>query len=286
MEDPSTQPATQPFLDPRRQGSKSMLNERDASDVLCILHPGSPAAYRAVQIIAKDNAEHILQNPNPPWLSQDIDQDRITNKSNPVEKMADNQAELLAKSKNYQSDFQNDDDPLDIALRLSSRLMDPCLGFTFGRIKGRCDLLIGVEENRDMKISGMHFRIFLNRSGVLMLQDTSTNGTYVDDVELQGPKGRRSPRDESQRMISSGSVIEILLSSSDEKKVNVLKFIVKIPSRDNARERWQRNLKQYMMWLGQTQRRDDMLTQAVANGKDLTVPVAAIHLSSHNEDIH
>src|ERR1700712_3750582 len=63
MADDATQPSTQQMLDPRRMGrNNSGIRETDISDVICILHPASPAAFRVVATTAERAPQHILQN--------------------------------------------------------------------------------------------------------------------------------------------------------------------------------------------------------------------------------
>ncbi|KAL2808564.1 kinase-like domain-containing protein [Aspergillus granulosus] len=58
----ATQESTQPCTDPRRAGlNNSGLGEQDLGDVICILHPSSPAALEAVAATARVAPWHILQ---------------------------------------------------------------------------------------------------------------------------------------------------------------------------------------------------------------------------------
>ncbi|KAL3467331.1 kinase-like domain-containing protein [Aspergillus heterothallicus] len=58
----ATQESTQPCTDPRRAGlNNSGLGEQDLGDVICILHPSSPAAHEAVTATARVAPWHILQ---------------------------------------------------------------------------------------------------------------------------------------------------------------------------------------------------------------------------------
>ncbi len=58
------------------------------------------------------------------------------------------------------------------------------------------------------RLSNIHFRIYLNQYGVLMLEDQSTNGTVVDDNLL---KAKSNTTSETRRTLNSGSKIAILM---------------------------------------------------------------------------
>ncbi|KAE8358848.1 kinase-like domain-containing protein [Aspergillus caelatus] len=142
----ATQESTQPCTDPRRMGfNNSGLHEQDVSDIICILHPSSPAAHHAVAASASSAPQHILQRD---------------------ELAFDTSAAL------------------DIGLRLSSKVHDLNTGFCFGRNRARCDLLLARDQN-SKRISNQHFRIYLTEDGIIMLEDISTNGTIVDNCRLR-----------------------------------------------------------------------------------------------------
>ncbi|KAE8386286.1 kinase-like domain-containing protein [Aspergillus alliaceus] len=142
----ATQESTQPCTDPRRMGyNNSGLHEQDVSDIICILHPSSPAAHHAVTASADFAPQHILQ--------RDI--------------------------------VYEGSAALDLALRLSSKVQDLSAGFCFGRNKARCDLLLAGDHQSSKRISNQHFRIYLTEDGIIMLEDISTNGTIVDNCRLR-----------------------------------------------------------------------------------------------------
>ncbi|KAK8091763.1 hypothetical protein PG997_002124 [Apiospora hydei] len=79
-----------------------------------------------------------------------------------------------------------------IALRLSSGLVDPLRGFTFGR-GPKCDVpFTSKAVKKDCNVGLEHFRIFLDEeTGVPVVQDSSAVGTSVDNVILRASrKGR------------------------------------------------------------------------------------------------
>lgn len=293
MDELLTQPTTQPFLDPRRHGNNSMLSEDDECDVICILHPGSPAAYRAVDLISDVSPQHILQNRNLSRLFNELGESNLESNGDPESpefpvKHQRSISDDLDEKIGPRSGSRNSGHAMDIALRLSSRLINPCLGFTFGRMAKRCDLVLSSSDEDNLKISGMHFRIFVNKSGVLMLEDTSTNGTIVDSTLLRG--GNPLPGYEKRRMISAGSIIELFLKTEEKKNTEekenteekkntegkknteVLKFIVSVPSRNHAGERWGQNMANYLEWLKQTERQATVLAEAVLDGNAVKIP--------------
>jgi serine/threonine protein kinase len=227
MEDDSTQPATQQVLDPRRLGrNNSGLKDADISDVLCILHPCSPAAFHIVASTAERSPQHVLQNNTLATFDEYMD------------------PRQLEEQETFVIRDQVGDNAQDLALRLSSATIQPVLGFCFGRNARSCDIAIDVDSVK--RVSNLHFRIFVNTSGVLMLEDMSTNGTLVDDKHLKG-KGARTP---ATRMLVAGSIIQIPSSKPDES----VKFIVRIPNRQGHQNEYQRKLEIYIMRLIEAER--------------------------------
>ena len=270
MEEEATQPSTQPRFDPRRHGDTSMVSLDDEADVVCILHPTTPAAYRAAEMIAKYCPQHILQNQG---LSRNLDYDEVediptTRSNDPDDEHYTECTQMAGKHQAEIPEFSS----RDIALRFSSTVHNVCLGWSFGRTPARCDLpIVGVNET--LKISNMHFRIYLNQSGVLMLEDTSTNGTWVDKVHLQTrnmPAGKL-PR----RTIQAGSIIEILLSSPD----SCMRFVISVPPRDRAEAKYNQRLREYLAQVKQLEHQHAVADQAAANGNPMAPPAVSRHIS-------
>lgn len=118
----------------------------------------------------------------------------------------------------------------DIALRLSANLKNTALGgFLFGRNKARCDIVLG-QEDEVKRVSNIHFRIYINEYGVIMVEDQSTNGTVVDSVLLRA-KDKENGRD-YQHTLELGSMITLTMTPPEED----FRFIVRIPQRDDAAE--------------------------------------------------
>lgn len=217
-----TQQATQGRIDPRRLGrNNSGLTEQDVSDVVCILHPSSPAAFHVVKITAQRNAQHVLQNQGLTIL--DPNDDGVP---------ASEADTILVKSMSV-------DGPRDLALRFSSRVSDPTIGFCFGRNQFKCDINLDPEATQ-RRVSNTHFRIFINENGVLMLEDMSTNGTVVDGKTLGG---RKTPNANPKAiMLQHGSIIEILSPNQDD----VIKFISREPARENFMDQYAQKFQAYM----------------------------------------
>ncbi|KAJ5475156.1 hypothetical protein N7539_008222 [Penicillium diatomitis] len=194
----ATQESTQPCTDPRRMGlNNSGLHDQDLADIICILHPNSHAAHDAVAATAAIGSQHILQQ------------------------------DLL----DYE---QSDTAALDIALRLSSQVCNLGVGFCFGRNHARCDVLLAVNDQAK-QVSNTHFRIYLTGDGIIMLQDTSTNGTIVDNCRL-----RRNQK-ENSRMLTNGSVIQVVTGEGSDE----VRFIVRIPSREGFALQYTQNILRY-----------------------------------------
>ncbi len=222
MEEEATQPSTQPFFDPRRLGrNNSGLTAEDESDVICILHPASIAALKAVALIAKSAPQHILQNDGIELVMEEEPEAKVV--------------------------FNDDAATRDIALRMSSRVKDLRMGYCFGRNPAKCDFILG-DLNEQKRVSNMHFRIWVTKDGIIMLEDMSTNGTVVDDIPLSDKVvGLRPMR---TRMLSQGSVIRLITMYPEEE----IKFIVRIPSRDDDRGAYAKNLSAYVARVAQAER--------------------------------
>ena len=221
-----------------------MLNEEDEWDVLCILHPVSPTAYRAVEIAAAFTPQHVLRNQN---LSRSTEnsKDSIIETNTRFETTSSRGKMLHDTSieSKPQDAIESDGCAMDIALRLSSKVNDPRLGFTFGRGQLSSDIIIGVQE--DVKISNRHFRIYVNASGILVIEDTSTNGTSVDSVNLYA-NTKLHPGADKSRMITGGSMISVLKGDEPSDLKHFLRFVVSIPSRDHVGDRWEKKLQIYI----------------------------------------
>ncbi len=243
MDDEPTQPNTQPYHDPRRHGTNSMLCEQDEADIIAILHPTSPSAHRAVSLTAEAASQHILQNHALSHIPEEEDDD-------------------LAPRPDF------DGSARDIALRFSSKVNDMRNGFYFGRNPSNADIILGGRPHK--AISSRQFRIFLNHYGILMLEDTSTNGTIVDSIVLRGDRGTDHPENSQPRMtLHQGAMIEVPTTSSNSHG-ECIRFVVNIPSRDVSQTRYNQNLTGYLQCINQAERRAAALEKAGASTADVT----------------
>lgn len=253
---------TQPFSDPRRRGDSSLLREEDEVDVLCILRPCSPAAYHAVKLVASTTPQHILQN-------EGMSESFKCGDHSLLEKGRSPQARSESGSLIGDADvatppletFKGSGPPLDIALRLSSKLKDPCVGFTFGRLHQKSDIVI--MEGSNIRISGIHFRIFVKENSVPMLEDKSKNGTLVDGKLLGGVVGGSSS--EKRRMLTTGCRIEAFCDESSTNEY-MIRFIVEIPKRPRFPDQWRLKLGNYLQFVYQLERQAAVRDEAVRNG--------------------
>lgn len=231
--------ATQDVVDPRRLGQQnSGFSDDEIADIICILYPTSENARRAVVALERDNPKHLISQPpdsgfNVKYLLND-DPARFS----------------LATPVSAQH---------AIVLRLSVDTKDPAQGFTFGRNPSRCDICFANDPLK--RLSNIHFRIYINEYGVLMLEDTSTNGTVVDERMLQKAKAK-ADRSETKRTLSNGSEIKIMLHSPSYDIV----FLVQVPKREGRHEEaFRQNLYQYRQ---RAQALDDDRTQTIVPGNN------------------
>ena len=195
--------------------NNSGLADEDIADLLCILHPCTPAAFRIVAHTYNRSPQNVLQGHNYDRYNDGVSQSVLE----------EQETFILQTSP---SAVQAQD--LDLALRFSANVVRPYMGFVFGRSVQYCDIVLDTDTVK--RISNVHFRIFANNSGVLMLEDVSTNGTMVDDVVLRGKTGNRT------RMLTGGSIIQIVSPKAEEH----IKFIVRIPNRDGVVDEYQQNM--------------------------------------------
>lgn len=225
MEDEQTQPATQPL--PGHEGNApSSINNNYLSGVICLLHPSSPAAYAAVERLSKVEPTHVFKTPDiPPARTPNAGGgdgggggagDRDVDSGDDDDELS---TQLAAPVQFYS------EDGLDIALRSEPGPKEPDVGFVFGRNPFKCDVVI-CETTKTRRISNQHFRIYRNPNNVLMLEDHSTNGTWVDNIKIGG-----SPRDHENGIthaLFAGSIIVVAPGSS------IMRFVVRIPNQSGS----------------------------------------------------
>lgn len=145
----------------------------------------------------------------------------------------------------------------DIALRLSANLKSNEGGFLFGRNTSRCDIVIG-RDDQIKRVSNVHFRIYINEYGIIMLEDRSTNGTLVDGHCLCIKDKENGP---NQRILELGSIVCLVMTPPEAD----FRFIVRIPQRDDEAEHlYQKNLTNYFCRINQAQK--EMQAKALQNG--------------------
>ncbi|QYS93715.1 FHA domain-containing protein [Trichoderma simmonsii] len=176
----------------------------DITDIICVLYPHSEIAGNEAQQLAMKGSPYII-------AKKDLE--------------------------DYPSRFELDTTKYGdyaILLRLSSQTKNPAAGFVFGRHPYKCDFAFVNDPLR--RISNMHFRIYVNDYGMVMIEDMSTNGTFINKNLLTSPSKNQDKRPISQGL-SSGDIISLRLpddKSPDHK--NDLSFRVQIPHRDDEQE--------------------------------------------------
>jgi pSer/pThr/pTyr-binding forkhead associated (FHA) protein len=217
--------ATQNVLDPRRLGKQnSGFSDDDIANIICLLLPYSDGARAELREMALRTSPHMVD--------------------------ADEAAHPDLQAVEGQSLMPHLVGEHALVLRLSAPVKDPLQGFTFGRNNTRCDVCFHNDPMR--RLSNIHFRIYVNEYGVLMLEDSSINGTVVDGTLLKARLGDRPKTGEKKlpkrRTINPGSKIQILMHEGQDD----LDFIVQIPRREgDYEETYRRNLTRYMKRLQQ-----------------------------------
>lgn len=214
--------ATQNAFDPRRIGQQnSGFSDQDISDIICLLYPISEAASDEVRNIA--SSPQYKRHTAGRYTAEAIESDLTR----------EDDAREFGRNRGIGDHA--------LVLRLSSTLKNPSLGFAFGRNQSRCDICFTNDPGR--RLSNIHFRIYVNDHGTVLLEDQSTNGTVVDAKLLRkraDPKpGALPPR----RTLQSGSTIKVVMHehSCD------LTFLVRIPRREgDLEEAYLRNVAAYV----------------------------------------
>ncbi|KAF4983480.1 hypothetical protein FZEAL_1103 [Fusarium zealandicum] len=201
--------ATQNVLDPRRVGKQnSGFSDEDISDIICVLYPHSDSARLELQRLVQEDSPHIITQDEADGVEPDY-------------AFEDQAGRFLHNPTNTGSHA--------IILRLSAQLKNPSAGFVFGRNPMRCDVVFTNDPLK--RVSNIHFRIYVNEYGTVMIEDQSTNGTIVDGNLLAShpnAKGRSDPPI-TRWVLSSGGIIKVYL----HQEARDLTFRVRIPRRDN-----------------------------------------------------
>ncbi|PTB46609.1 uncharacterized protein TrAFT101_003943 [Trichoderma asperellum] len=223
-EEPTQEPtqATQNILDPRRLGKQnSGFSDEDISDIICVLYPHSDTARIEVQQLLKTESPYLIGRDEADDVELDYEHE-------------DRPSQFESNPANHGNHA--------IILRLSSQVHSPAAGFVFGRNPGRCDIVFANDPLR--RISNIHFRIFVNEHGTVMIEDKSTNGTFVDDRLLKNAHRDPTKKPILKWMLSSGSLIRIYLHN----EMQDLTFRVRIPRRaDEYMDAYQRKVDDYFL---------------------------------------
>ncbi|PNY27678.1 Serine/threonine-protein kinase RAD53 [Tolypocladium capitatum] len=202
--------ATQTVLDPRRVGKQnSGFSDDDISDIICVLYPHSDSARQEIQRLAQENSPYIIGRGEADDVELDYE--------------LEDHASCFDSNPTGHGNYA-------IILRLSAHVKNPAAGFAFGRNSARCDVVFVNDPLR--RVSNIHFRIYVNEYGNVMIEDQSTNGTFVDR-QLLTSHSKGSSRPVTKWVLSSGSVIKIFLHS----EIRDLTFRVRIPRRDDEYDR-------------------------------------------------
>ncbi|KAF4618415.1 hypothetical protein G7Y89_g14889 [Cudoniella acicularis] len=147
-----------------------------------------------------------------------------------------------------------------IALRLSADLKDPLSGFQFGRNPQRCDFCIAKDEP-SRRVSNIHFRIYINEHGIIMVEDQSTNGTLVDGTLLRGKEKENGC--DYRRTLESGCRVILAMTPPEPN----YEFVAWIPQRSDAAEMaYEDNLTKFFLRLAALRGQRDT-TRAAAGGR-------------------
>ncbi|KAG9242315.1 hypothetical protein BJ878DRAFT_178598 [Calycina marina] len=205
-----TQQSTQQFTDPRRLGEESQsTNGDDMSDVYCILHPASNLANRATELMREIAPEYTLDASAGGRAQYRQDEHEGQNEGHNIKNISEGS------------------NPCDLVLRLSAQTKNKNDGgYYFGRNASRCDIVLGREE-QTKRVSNIHFRIYINQHGTVMLEDQSTNGTLVDGHLLRA-KEKENGR-ACRIVLQHGGVISLAITQSGQ---DDFRFIVRLPQRD------------------------------------------------------
>lgn len=211
--------ATQNVLDPRRIGKQnSGFSDADIADIVCLLLPYSDAARAELREMALRTSLHM------------VEADEAAHPELQAAQGLSHMPQLVGEHA--------------IVLRLSAQCKNPLKGFTFGRSRTNCDIYFGNDPLR--RISNIHFRIFYNEYGILMIEDSSSNGTLVDKTILRLKPRKGEKNCDTQRTLTPGSQIKILMVSREDD----LHFVVQIPRREgDYEEAFRKNLTRHMDYL-------------------------------------
>ncbi|CAG8973941.1 hypothetical protein HYALB_00007469 [Hymenoscyphus albidus] len=211
--------ATQIYDDDRRydQGNSGLSNE-DAADIICCLNPITLPAYEGVDEIHRQTPELTMKNDNVTHMRQ---------KGESVEEASQAQNRGLVAC--------------SLVLRFSHEPKEPLQGFQFGRKLARCDFVFAKGKGPARRISNVHFRIYINEFGSLMIEDTSTNGTLVDRYLLRCKEKENNKM--YKQILEAGQTISFIMENGEPN----ITFMVWVPNRnDEAMMAYDENLAKHL----------------------------------------
>ncbi|KAL7927891.1 hypothetical protein ACQKWADRAFT_278147 [Trichoderma austrokoningii] len=216
-----TQP-TQNILDPRRLGKQnSGFSDEDISDIICVLYPHSEPARLEVKQLFRNKSPYLIGRDEADDVELDYEHEDRPSQFEPNPANHGNHA---------------------ILLRLSDKVHDPAVGFAFGRNPARCDIVFANDPSK--RISNIHFRIFVNEHGTVMIEDKSTNGTFIDNRLLKSVHEDPTKKPILTWTLNSGSLVRIYLQHERQD----LTFRVRIPRRtDEYLEAYLLKVDDYML---------------------------------------
>ena len=232
----------------RSKGASSKLTGAEEEDILCFLHPASSSAIQAAELVIKTSPQFIHRHHQ--------NTDGSFEEAYSIEPNTQSQYSALDHSNDSPPPFPGSRfGPPDIALRISANVRDQLNGFVFGRIPQKCDIVLA--EKTMMMMSSVHFRIFVNEHGVLMLEDMSTNGTMVDGRLLRASHQKaKNGRPQTVNSLSNGSMVELPIVTDTNKEW--MRFIVLVPQRNQGQEKYEENLLVYVECVKQLRRRAEV----------------------------
>lgn len=233
--DHGTQQLTCPQERPVERNS-SHMSESDLRNIILVLLPSSSTASAAVQGLITHSPQHILQYEQirNDWEESSVDigdgDDTQAQQSTANHLLTPRLGPVRSKKLGH----------LDVAWRFDSSLKEPSRGLVFGRNPDFCDVVLG-DADSIRRVSNVHFRIYLNDCGIPMLEDCSTNGTYIDGNVLRADKGIKT------WMLKTGQVISMIQGTENDEEE--LKFVVKFPERGMFHGAYEQRLDRYLHYL-------------------------------------
>jgi FHA domain-containing protein len=196
----------------------SGFSDDEISDIVCILYPYSSSARREVSRIARADHQHVVGTEDAVAIEPDYS--------------------LEDDASNFQAPQPMGD--YAIILRLSASVKNKLQGFQFGRNAAKCDVYF--VEDPKKRLSNVHFRVYVNDYGIVMLEDQSTNGTFVDNQLLRAKNPNPHHKLDTRRQLTHGSKIKVLMHDETEDLI----FLVRIPRREGEHNlRYMENVDAY-----------------------------------------